>query len=103
MRDATGAVKALEGRRRREPLCLRGRLRPRPTSAGPHDGKRLSKSLGRVDDLSKRKAEKLKQSLPPGTHTISPLSPSTRNSNSGTIGLTISDVGKKNPKGKRSA
>jgi large subunit ribosomal protein L38e len=55
------------------------------------------------------KAEKLKQSLPPGTlpHTI-PTHPASRPS-IGWIavltapGLTISDVGKKNPKGRHAA
>lgn len=49
------------------------------------------------------KAEKLKQSLPPGTYTPrrTPLSASCFSNNH--PGLTISDVGKKNPKGRHAA
>lgn len=45
------------------------------------------------------KAEKLKQSLPPGTSTSKAFQ--FRTTLTCPSGLTISDVGKKNPKGKR--
>ena len=47
------------------------------------------------------KAEKLKQSLPPGTTAFVHF-PMAIIANRIFIGLTISDVGKKNPKGKQS-
>lgn len=53
------------------------------------------------------KAEKLKQSLPPGTHFL-PFAntigrPQRTAANTAPTGLKISDVGKKNPKGRHAA
>jgi large subunit ribosomal protein L38e len=65
---------------------------------------RCSKNIYTLVLKDTDKAEKLKQSLPPGTHALyTPHTQLPRTTNLTTTGLTISDVGKKNPKGKRTA